>query len=93
MSCPIKVNSNTIELTVHTSCYCVSDLLCVTFLVLDADLNATLKCRMTCNFFCFDFRQKGDDVNRLASMGSRLTLQGSHPGKLDSFNIENIFFS
>ena len=23
MSCPIKVNSNTIELTVHTSCYCV----------------------------------------------------------------------
>ena len=21
MSCPIKVNSNTIELTVHTSCY------------------------------------------------------------------------
>ena len=29
MSCPIKVNSNTIELTVHTSCYCVLDLLCV----------------------------------------------------------------
>ena len=26
MSCPIKVNSNTIELIVHTSCYCVSDL-------------------------------------------------------------------
>ena len=30
MLCPIKVNSNTIELTVHTSCYCVLDLLCVT---------------------------------------------------------------
>ena len=29
MSCPIKGNSNTIELTVHTSCYCVLDLLCV----------------------------------------------------------------
>ena len=29
MSCPIKVNGNTIELTVHTSCYCVLDLLCV----------------------------------------------------------------
>ena len=29
MLCPIKVNSNTIELTVHTSCYCVLDLLCV----------------------------------------------------------------
>ena len=29
MSCPIKVNSNTIELTVHSSCYCVLDLLCV----------------------------------------------------------------
>ena len=30
MSCPIKVYSNTIELTFHTSCYCVLDLLCVT---------------------------------------------------------------
>ena len=30
MSCPIKINSNTIELTVHTSCYCALDLLCVT---------------------------------------------------------------
>ena len=29
---PIKFNSNTIELTVHTSCYCVSDLLCVMFI-------------------------------------------------------------
>ena len=28
MSCPIKVNSNTIKLTAHTSCYCVLDLLC-----------------------------------------------------------------
>ena len=27
--CPFKVSSNTIELTVQTSCYCVSDLLCV----------------------------------------------------------------
>ena len=27
--CPIKVNSNTIELTVPTSCYWVLDLLCV----------------------------------------------------------------
>ena len=29
MSCPIKVNSNTVELTVHTSCYCILDLLYV----------------------------------------------------------------
>ena len=29
MLCPIKVNSNTIELAVHSSCYCVLDLLCV----------------------------------------------------------------
>ena len=28
MLCPIKSNSNTIELTVHTSSYCVLDLLC-----------------------------------------------------------------
>ena len=27
--CPFKVNSITIELTVHTSCYCILDLLCV----------------------------------------------------------------
>ena len=30
MLCSIKVNSNTIELTVHTSCYCILDLLSVT---------------------------------------------------------------
>ena len=30
MVCPIKVSSNTIKLTVHTSCHCVLDLLCVT---------------------------------------------------------------
>ena len=29
MSCPIKVNSDTIELTANTSCYCILDLLCV----------------------------------------------------------------
>ena len=29
MLCPIKVNSNTIELTVHTSSYCILDLLCI----------------------------------------------------------------
>ena len=29
MLCPFKDNSNKIELTVHTSCYCVLDLLCV----------------------------------------------------------------
>ena len=31
MLCPIKVNRNAIELAVDTSCYCVLDLLCVTF--------------------------------------------------------------
>ena len=29
MLCPVKNNSNKIELTVHTSCYWVLDLLCV----------------------------------------------------------------
>ena len=29
MSCPLKVNSNTIELGVHISCFCFLDLLCV----------------------------------------------------------------
>ena len=35
MSCPIKVNSNTIELTVQTSCYCILDLLCVIIKILE----------------------------------------------------------
>ena len=30
MSCLINVNSNTIELTMHTSCYCDLDILSVT---------------------------------------------------------------
>ena len=33
VSCTIKVNSNTIELTMHTSCYCVLDLLCVKIVI------------------------------------------------------------
>ena len=32
--CPIKVNSNTIELTVHGPCYCILDLLCAVFTIL-----------------------------------------------------------
>ena len=32
MLCPIKVKSNIIELTVHTSCYCTFDLICVSIL-------------------------------------------------------------
>ena len=32
--CLIKVNSKTIEITMHTSCYCILDLLCVTFMKL-----------------------------------------------------------
>ena len=31
MLCPINVNTNAIELIMHTSCYCVLDLLCVTW--------------------------------------------------------------
>ena len=29
VSCPIKFNCKTIELIMHTSCYCILDLLCV----------------------------------------------------------------
>ena len=35
MSCPIKVNSNTFELKVYTSCYCVLYLLCVSCLLVN----------------------------------------------------------
>ena len=38
ISCPIKVNSNEIKLTVHTYCYCVLDLLCVTTYILQVVL-------------------------------------------------------
>ena len=40
MLCPIKVNSNTIELTVHTSCNCILDLLCVTSAVLPVNIQS-----------------------------------------------------
>ena len=39
MLCPIKVNSNTIELTVHTSFYCILDLLCVIHIILPRRIN------------------------------------------------------
>ena len=38
-TCPIEVNSNTIELTVRTSCNCVLDLVCVKKLVLKGNMN------------------------------------------------------
>ena len=43
MSCPIKVNSNSIEHTVHNSCYWVLELLCGICLILKT-LKLTLKC-------------------------------------------------
>ena len=42
MPCPIKVNINTIELTVQTSGYCILDLLYVKGLVLRAVLYVEL---------------------------------------------------
>ena len=33
MLCLIKANTNTIDLTVHTSWYCILDLLCVNLLI------------------------------------------------------------
>ena len=36
MLCPIKVKRNTIELTVHTFCYCILDLVCVTFVKINS---------------------------------------------------------
>ena len=47
MLCPIKVNSNTIELTMHTSFYCVQDLLCVTSLIY-----ILVNLKVVSNFFC-----------------------------------------
>ena len=48
-SCPIKVNSNTTELTVHTSCYCILDSLCVNCIQLMGFLQ-TSKTNL-CNLF------------------------------------------
>ena len=50
MLCPIKVNSNTIELTVHTSFYCILDLLCVTW---DQALSGVLNLN---KLACFDLQ-------------------------------------
>ena len=38
--CPIKVNSNIIEVIVHTSCYYILDLLCVTIIEILAQSHA-----------------------------------------------------
>ena len=60
MSCPIKINSNTIELRVHPSCYCTLGLLCVIF-PSKALLNPSFQAfiiwhhisgHMTCTFCC-----------------------------------------
>ena len=42
MSCPIKVNSNTIKLTMNTSCYWILDLLCVMTLCIKVEVKQTL---------------------------------------------------
>ena len=47
MLCPIKVNSNTIELTMHTSCYCVLELLCVKVDYLPLEVFTLLKLSQT----------------------------------------------
>ena len=49
MLCPIIINSITIEFTMHTSCYCIIDLLCVNKTdvynkVTDMYLSVTLIC-------------------------------------------------
>ena len=44
--CPIKVENNTIELIMHTSCYCGLDLLCV----IKSDLQKRLKMIVKLNF-------------------------------------------
>ena len=53
MLCPIKVNSNTIELTVQTSCYCVLDLLCVkpTLVFQQTKVSSKLKLLKFCEKF------------------------------------------
>ena len=48
MSCLTKVNCNTAELTVHNSCYCVLDLLCLIQLAEPNKSKANM-CLFTCN--------------------------------------------
>ena len=52
MSCPIKVNSSTIELTVHTSCYYIKDLLCVA--IKNSDLTGLFEFFIWKNVLLFD---------------------------------------
>ena len=53
MFCPIKVNSNTIELAVHTSCCCILDLLCATSINISFEINL---------FFVQDSESKTKDL-------------------------------
>ena len=63
MSCPIKVNGNTIVLTVHISCYCVLDLLCVTFLFTTDFYDCATKLRMVVFLECP--KQVPADIDKL----------------------------
>ena len=47
---PIKVKSNTIELTVRTSCYSVLDLLCVNIFAEEHLKNKILEDAVSCKF-------------------------------------------
>ena len=67
----MEVNSNTIEPTVHTSCYCNSNLLCVTIflpIIIIANLTQptlTVKqyfeneIQLCCSYLIFTLRQSG----------------------------------
>ena len=58
MSCPIEINSNTIELTMHTFCYLVLDLLCV---ITKAEAKTTRAYFIGPSWRDRDIRQKPDN--------------------------------
>ena len=64
MSCSIKVNSNTIGLTMHTSCYCVLDLLCVKCLLIELP-HVKVNVRSVCPIFSSFFWLNDNVVNAL----------------------------
>ena len=72
MSCPIKVNSKTIELTVHTFCNCVLDLGCVFW----------IKCNLTDSIFHHILVLKTLEVGDLYLACTNLCKVALQPTKL-----------
>ena len=103
MSCPIKEDSNKIELTVHTSCYCVSNLLCVTIsktnqkfvpchLVMSLKFSQATKSWIYIIFFTFDNNNKKLAFFNIFNLPDLFCFKCNLPTKICGFSKSKTVF-